>query len=288
MRLIRAFFQNEGYLEVETPVRIPAPAPEANIDAMICRDGWYLQTSPELCMKRLLAKGFRKIFQICRCFRNAERGHRHLPEMTLLEWYTAGKDYLWKMDQVEDLIRFIAKGLGIGMPINYQGKGVDIRGTWERLTVDDAYLKFTGLSAAQAMANQRFDELMAFEIEPHLGESKPVFLMDYPMEAAALAKIRPNTPPVAERFELYMAGIELCNGFTELTDPMEQRRRFEAELRIREAYGKPASPMPEKFLKELDRMPEATGCALGVDRLVMFFTGANCIDEVVSFTPETL
>lgn len=287
LQSIRSFFHDQGYLEVETPIRIPAPTPEAHIDA-VASEGWYLQTSPELCMKRLLARGVPRLFQICRCFRSAERGTRHLPEMTLLEWYTANADYRWKMKQVEALVRFVAKRLKIDSPLNYQGKTVDFVGPWDRLTVHDAYVHFTGESAADAVKQDRFDELMAYEIEPRLGIGRPVFLMDYPVEAAALAKIRPGDPPVAERFELYMAGLELCNAFTELTDPVEQRRRFETEIRSREISGKPSSPMPGKFLKDLERMPEATGCALGVDRLVMLCVGAACIDDVVAFTPEML
>ena len=272
---------------METPVRIPAPAPEAHIDAVSSGE-WFLQTSPELCMKRLLSKGLTRIFQICPCFRKAERGARHLPEMTLLEWYTAGKDYRWKMNQIEALIRFICNDLKMNDTLFYQEDTVNLRETWDRLTVNDAFVHFTDVSSAEAIRQDRFDELMAFEIEPSLGRKRPVFLMDYPVETAALAKIRPGKPPAAERFELYISGIELCNAFTELTDPVEQRKRFEEELRSRNRLGKPVYSMPEKFLNELDAMPPAAGCALGIDRLVMLFINASTIDEAVAFTPESL
>ena len=284
---VRTFFRAAGFLEIETPVRIPAPAPEAHIDAQESGD-WFLQPSPELCMKRLLASGFEKIFQICRCFRKGERGGRHLPEMTLLEWYTAGADYLTLMVQCEELIGFVADRMEIGCRLDYQGRTVDLRPPWERLTVAEAFQRLGGMTVQQALERDCFDEIMGIEIEPQLGRDRPLFLYDYPASCGALARLKPDDPSVAERFELYIAGMELCNAFSELTDPPEQRARFATENRARNASGKRVYPIAEPFLQALDRVPPAAGNALGLDRLVMLLTGAASIDEVVAFTPEEL
>jgi lysyl-tRNA synthetase class 2 len=287
IQAIRRFFIDHDYLEVETPCRIPAPAPEAHIDAEVSGD-WYLHTSPELCMKRLLAAGYPRIFQICRCFRTKERGGRHLPEMTLLEWYTAGHGYLDMMDQCEDLVRFAARQTGLGNVIVYQGQNIDLEARWDRMTVAQAFDKFASVSMQTALANNRFDEVTAVEIEPHLGHPKPLFLYDYPASSSALARLKPDDRSVAERFELYICGLELCNAFTELVDPVEQKSRFEHEQTMRRLSGKNVYPMPQKFLDALQYMPEAAGNALGIDRLVMLFADTEKIDDVVAFTPEEL
>lgn len=284
---VRGFFRQAGFLEVETPVRIPAPAPEAHIDAQES-GGWFLQTSPELCMKRLLTSGFNKIFQICRCFRKGERGDRHLPEMTLLEWYAAGWTYLDLMDQCESLIGYLALRMGLGRRLIYQGHTVDLVRPWDRLSVDAAFRRFGGMTAQQALERDCFDEIMGLEIEPRLGLDRPVFLYDYPVQTGALARIKPSDPRLVERFELYLAGMELCNAFSELTDSLEQRARFEAQNQRRREKGSGAYPIPEPFLRDLEAMPPAAGNALGLDRLVMLFTNSPTIDEVVAFTPQTL
>lgn len=284
---VRAFFRQAGFLEVETPVRIPAPAPEDHIDAQES-GSWFLQTSPELCMKRLLTSSFSKIFQICRCFRKGERGDRHLPEMTLLEWYAAGWTYLDLMDQCESLIGFLALRMGLGRRLIYQGHTVDLVRPWDRLSVDAAFRRFGGMTAQQALEHDCFDEIMGLEIEPRLGLDRPVFLYDYPVQTGALARIKPSDPRLVERFELYLAGMELCNAFSELTDSLEQRARFEAQNQRRREKGSGAYPIPEPFLRDLEAMPPAAGNALGLDRLVMLFTNSPTIDEVVAFTPQTL
>ena len=284
---VRAFFSSAGFLEIETPVRIPAPAPEIHIDAQETGD-WFLQTSPELCMKRLLAAGYEKIFQICRCFRKGERGGRHVPEMTLLEWYAAGLDYLDLMTQCEELIGFVAARTDIGRRLVYQGQTVDLTPPWDRLTVAEAFERFGGMTVQQALDRECFDEIMGLDIEPQLGVKRPLFLYDYPARCGALARLKPADPSVAERFELYIAGMELCNAFSELTDPQEQRVRFDADNRARGAIGKTVYPIAEPFLQALESMPSAAGIALGFDRLVMLLTGAASIDEVVAFTPEEL
>ncbi len=284
---MRLFFETNGYLEVETPVRVPTQAPETHIDAE-SSDGWMLQTSPEICMKRLLAAGYGKIFQICKCFRKKERGGKHLPEITILEWYQAGVDYKALMEETEALVRFVADTTGAGQSISYQGGRIDFSSPWEKLSVHEAFSRFAEIAPEQALSENRFDEILAFEIEPNLGFGKPLFLFDYPVEVGALARKKRSDPKIAERFELYISGLELCNAFSELIDPSEQRKRFEIELAARKRRGMAVYPMPEKFLKSLADMPEASGCALGIDRLTMLFANANRIDDVVAFTPEEL
>ncbi len=287
IQAIRKFFIENDYLEIDTPIRIPAPAPEAHIDA-ITAAGLYLQTSPELCMKHLLAAGFPRIFQICKCFRQHERGRKHLPELTMLEWYHAGGNYLGLMDECEKLVCFVAHHLGRGDRLIYRKRPIELARPWLRLSVAEAFRRYASKSIDTAMASDCFDEVMAFEIEPNLGDPSPVFLYDYPARHGALAKLKPREPLLAERFELYIAGIELCNGFSELTDAAEQRNRFEKELQLRQSLNKPPYPMPEKFLQVLADMPAAAGNALGIDRLVMLFADTAKIDDVVAFTPEEL
>lgn len=284
---IRTFFTASGYLEVETPCRIPAPAPEAHIEAVAAGD-WFLQPSPELCMKRMLAAGYEKIFQICKCFRGRERGRRHLPELTLLEWYTAGHSYRDMMAQSEELIPFVAAAALGGTTLDVGGVSVSLEAPWERLPVSEAFERYAAASMEAALADGRFDEVMGCEIEPRLGWDTPVLLYDYPASMGSLARLKPPGGRLAERFELYIGGVELCNAFGELTDPAEQRRRFEAERDLRRAAGRAVTPMPERFLQSLSAMPAAAGNALGIDRLVMLLAGADAVDEVVAFTPEEL
>ncbi len=287
LQAVRLFFIQNDYLEVETPVRIPAPAPETHIDAQEA-GGWFLHTSPELCMKQLLCAGYPRIFQICRCFRKQERGRIHLPEFTLLEWYTAGHTYLEMMIQCEKLIQFVAGFAGQPVSILYRDQRILMSSPWDRITVCEAFDRYSRTAMKEALAQNRFDEIMATEIEPCLGKDRPVFLYDYPASRSALARLKPDDPSVAERFELYIAGLELCNAFSELTDPVEQRKRFDAEQKLRKHDGKTAYPMPEFFLNALDDMPVSSGNALGLDRLILLLTDANSIDDVVAFIPEEL
>ncbi len=284
---LRTFFIDRGYLEVDTPVRIPAPAPEAYIDPEPS-GAWYLQTSPELCMKRLLAAGFPKIFQICKCFRRHERGARHLPEFTMLEWYRRDSGYLDLMDDCEALLRFVAVQMGEAETIAAGGAAVSLAGPWERLTVAGAFLRYGGMDVEAALAGDCFDEVLVRDIEPRLGRATPTFLYDYPAALGSLARLRPDSPAVAERFELYVGGVELANGFSELADPVEQRHRFDCERQRIAALGRKPAAMPESFLAALPDMGPAAGIALGVDRLLMLLLGAQSIDQVVPFTPESL
>ncbi|SMC79180.1 lysyl-tRNA synthetase, class 2 [Desulfocicer vacuolatum DSM 3385] len=287
IQAIRAFFIKNGYLEVETPLRIPAPIPEAHIDGFESEE-WYLQSSPEICMKRMAAMGYEKIFQICKCFRKEERGDRHLTEMTLLEWYTKGFTYKELMAQTAELIRYVGLETGGTKQLIYGDKTIFLDRPWEYITVARAFETHADISMERAMAKGIFDEVMAFDIEPELGKNRPAFLFDYPAAMGALARLKPNDSGIAERFELYIAGMELANGFSELTDPQEQQLRFSNELALKKNAGKKLTPMPCNFLKDLEHLPDTAGIALGVDRLVMLFANVDTIDQVVAFTPETL
>jgi lysyl-tRNA synthetase class 2 len=287
IQALRQFFHERNYLEVETPVRIPTPAPEEHIDAPLSGD-WFLQTSPELCMKRLVAAGYSRLFQISKCFREAERGELHLPEFTLLEWYRQGSDYRDLMAECEDLILHVAGALEKSEALLFRGRRISLRKPWTRISVQDAFTRHATLSLPEALQTGRFDEIMACEIEPRLGVDRPVFLYDYPVALGALARAKEGDAALAERFELYLGGLELANAFSELTDEAEQRRRFEKARQFRRAAGKRDYPSPEPFLRALPAMPDSAGIALGVDRLAMLLTDAAAIDEVVAFTPEML
>ncbi|MBP7340739.1 MAG: EF-P lysine aminoacylase EpmA [Smithellaceae bacterium] len=287
LQSLRRRFAALDFLEVETPVRVPSPAPEEHIEALPAGD-WFLQTSPELGMKRLIAAGFPRIFQICKCFRAGERGARHLPEFTLLEWYVAGFDYRDLMDQCEALLIAVLKEMGHDRHLVWQNRRLTLTAPWERVTVADAFARYAPVKLEKALADQQFDEMLTEHVEPRLGCDRPTFLYDYPAPMAALARVKKSDPSVAERFELYIAGLEIANGFSELTDAAEQRQRFEEALRVRARKNWAPYRMPEKFLDALAVMPDAAGIALGIDRMVMLLAAASSIDDVVAFPPETL
>lgn len=284
---IRRFFLAHDFLEVETPLRVPSPAPEEHIEAIPSAD-WFLQTSPELCMKRMLAAGYPRIFQICKCFRAGERGARHLPEFTMLEWYVAHFDYQQLMNQCEQMLTSVFQETGHGLSITRRNQTIPLAPPWERLAVSEAFERYAPVSVHEAMAQDRFEEILTEKVEPNLGIKHPTFLYDYPASLAALARIKKNDPTVAERFELYIGGMELANGFSELTDVNEQRQRFEEALDKRAAKNWTRYTMPEKFLTTLESMPPAAGIALGIDRLLMLASDASSIDEVVAFPPQWL
>ena len=264
LREIRAFFDARGFTEVETPVRIPAPAPEPHIDCPPSGD-WFLRASPELQMKKLLAAGMERIYQIGPCFRAGEKGRRHSPEFTMLEWYRANADYLDIARDAEELLAEVLRPRrSAALP---------------RITVREAYLRWAGWDPVETWDQDRFDFDMATKIEPNLPK-EPLFLTDYPAPAASLARLKADDPRVAERWELYVDGIELANAFTELIDPVEQRRRFELAREERRALGEADYPLDEEFLDALARMPPSGGVALGVDRLVMLACGASSIADV--------
>lgn len=231
-------------------------------------------------MKRLLAGGCERIFQICHCFRQEECGRLHQTEFTMLEWYHKGWDYFDLMRQCEELIGWVARrasgfaGLVEGDLLRWQDARVRLTPPWERLTVAEAFQRYADVSVMDALRADRFDEILVTEIEPNLGQTRPVFLHDYPVELGSLARRNRNNPEVAERFELYVAGVELANGFSELADPLEQRQRFQRAIEQMQREGKTAE-MPEKLLAELERMGEAAGIALGLDRLCMLLMGCD-------------
>jgi len=260
MQSIRAFFHSEGFVEVETPIRMKTPCMELHIDAEPSGDRW-LRTSPELYHKKLLAQGAKKIFEIGKCFRQGERGDRHNPEYTMLEWYRAGGDYNTMLADAQALV----------------SKPLEI------LTVAEVYEKFAGWNPVENFDADRFDFDMVEKIEPALPKDVPVILKDYPAECCALARLKPDNPKVAERWELYLGGIEIANAYSELIDPVEQRARFEKWGAQRKALGKGVYPIDEEFLSCLDAMPPSGGCALGIDRLLMALTGLDHLDDILCF-----
>ena len=273
---MRAFFDANGFVEVETPVRINAPAPEPHIDCPVASlpggGCMYLRASPELQMKKLLASGMERIYQIGPCFREGELGSRHNPEFTMIEWYRRDAGYLDIMDDVEKLFGCFAAlpcWSGEPPPFGY--------GAFKRIAVRDAYARWAGWDPWAAWNQDRFDYDMATKIEPALKGEGAVFLMDYPKQAASLAKLRGD---VAERWELDLNGMELANCFTELCDPDEQRRRFEAAREERRQIGEADYPIDGDFLSSLGGIGSAAGVALGVDRLVMSLVGASDISQV--------
>ncbi len=281
LHALREWFRDEGFIEIETPVRIPTPALEQHIDAEPSGAG-FLRTSPELHMKRLLAAGYSRIFQLGPCFRQGERGDRHNPEYTMLEWYRAQADYLNILDDTERLITHVAATPPpTGLPVPPVALPP---APWPRFTVEELFLKYAGWNPVENFEAGRFEHDLVTKIEPALPRDTPVFVIDYPAAAAALSRRKPGRETVAERFELYIAGLEVANAFSELTDAVEQRRRFEEWSRERLAAGRDVYPLDEAFLAALTAgMPPSGGIALGVDRLVMALLGIATLDNVIPF-----
>lgn len=276
---IRDFFRARGYLEVETPLRIAAPAPELHIDAEPSGES-FLRTSPELHMKRLLAAGYERLFQLGPCFRRGERGAWHHPEYTMLEWYRAGADYRDILEETRALLLAVAGA----QPLRFRGQACAIAAPWVELTVSEAFLRWAGWDPVAAYDPDRFDLDLVDKVEPALPAGAPVILRDYPAGAAALARRRPGRPEVAERWELYLAGLELANAYSELTDPEEQAARFTAWSAARARAGRAAYPPDAEFLAALRAgLPACAGVALGVDRLLLAITGGASLDDVLPF-----
>jgi lysyl-tRNA synthetase class 2 len=285
LQAIRGFFLGEGFLEVQTPVCTPAPAPELHIDAIPAGENRFLTTSPELYMKRLLAAGYERIFQVTPVFRNGEFGRLHHPEFTMLEWYRSDADYEELQNDCRRLLTRICEATNRIGGWRYGAQWLEVTGDWQRYTVREAFLRYAGWEVGGEVAQDRFDIDLVEKVEPHLGFPRPCFLTDYPANQAALARLKPSDPSVAERFELYWAGMELANGFSELTDALEQRLRFEETLEMRRAAGRSTYPMPEAFLESIKHLRPCAGIALGVDRLVMLLANADHLDRVVAFPP---
>jgi elongation factor P--(R)-beta-lysine ligase len=283
LRAIREFFHLEGFVEVETPTLLATPALELHIDAIHAANG-FLRTSPELHMKRLLADGCSRIFQMGPCFRNGERGDRHNPEFTMLEWYRADADYLDILRDMRRLIPFVCQAVHGSTRLLYRGQSIELSGDWHRLTVQEAFTRWAGWDPVVAYDADRFDLDTVTKIEPNIPVDRPAILTDYPAPAAALARCRQGSPPVAERWELYAGGMELANAFTELVDAAEQRRRFQECAEERRSMSKEIYALDEEFLAALEHgMPPSGGVALGVDRLVMLLADASSIEQVRPF-----
>jgi lysyl-tRNA synthetase class 2 len=304
---IRAFFSARGVLEVETPMLSSAATPDPALKSFMTRytgplfphgQPLYLHTSPEFPMKRLLAAGSGPIYQICKVFRDGEAGRLHNPEFTMLEWYRTGYDTRQLMEEVAALVQ---DALGDSLAL----------GATERLSYQEVFERHTGLDPHTATAvefaetarNHEIhppagllaqhdvamwrDLLLTHLIDPHLGQGRLTFICDYPASQASLARVRPGNPPVAERFELYLHGVELANGFHELADDAEQRTRFERQLHARVAAGQSGVPLDEHLLDALAAgLPDCSGVALGLDRLVMLAAGARNLGEVIAFTVD--
>jgi lysyl-tRNA synthetase class 2 len=284
-QVIRSFFNEQGFLEVETPIRSPAIAPEKEI-IPIESDGWFLCASPELYMKRLLAAGYDKIYQFSHCFRKGERGNYHNPEFTLLEWYRKSAGYEQMMQDTEGIITAIAAALGLGSTLRYRDKSIDLSLPWERITVSEAFKKLAGWDPVIDPDVRRFDEDTVLKVIPNLDPLRPTFLLDYPAPMASLARLKPGNTRVAERVELFIGGLELCNAYSELNNQKEQEMRFRKEIEKIKQEQHRIAPMPDKFLSAVSHLPECTGNALGIDRLVMLFCDAASIDEVMPFTVD--
>jgi lysyl-tRNA synthetase class 2 len=298
---VRAFFAERGVLEVETPIASRAAATDPAIESLVThwsgpagQQPLYLQTSPEFPMKRLLAARLGPIYQICKVFRDGERGRLHHPEFTLLEWYRPGWSYDRLMDEVAELVRRALDQPGLAIEhLTYRGLFLDRLGLdpWsaDPRSLRDKALEM-GISGAESLTLDRdgwLDLLLTHALEPGLGRGRLTFLRDYPPSQAALARVREGEVPVAERFELYLEAVELANGFQELTDAAAQLARFEADLQARRSLGLPTPPADEALLAALAvGMPEGSGVALGLDRLLMARVGASHIDAVLAFPIE--
>ena len=287
LRSVKQFFRDQGFLEVATPLVSPALIPEEHIHP-VETDAGFLLPSPEIHMKRFLAAGYDRIFQIGPCFRKGERGEQHIPEFTMLEWYRAHEDYGALADDCEQLLAAVSQDLFERTGIEYRGETIDLAPPWQRVPVREAFLAHAGWDPFEEEERVRFEQDLTEKVVPGLDKERPVFLFDFPAYEASLARTKPEDPGVAQRIELFAGGLELANGFSELTDPQEQRRRFKETNERRRARGERVFPLPEKFLSFLADLPPSAGIALGIDRLVMLLAGASQIDEVVALVPEDL
>lgn len=308
---MRDFFNQRGFTEVQTATLQVTPGAEAHIHGFKTelldhnldhKSDLYLHTSPEFAMKKLLCAGWERIYQICPCYRNGEESSLHAAEFTMIEWYRTQADYTHIMDDCVDMLRMIAKICDISV-YSYKGMSVDPFGEWQKISVAEAFEQFAGIDLAayledtdafasacaavvRTSPNDGWDDLffrvMGEVIEPNLGTQTPCILYDYPAHMAALSRKKPGDPRFAERFELYIAGVELANAFSELTDAAEQRARFEDELALKEKLYSRRYPIDEEFLSALERgLPESGGIALGIDRLCMLASGAEDIEDVL-------
>lgn len=286
---LRAWFAGQGFVEADVGAIVASPGAETHTAAFPV-EGGYLHTSPEFAMKRLLAAGERRLFRLGAVYRRGERGALHAPEFTLLEWYRAGAPYAAVMQDCADIVAAAANAVG-ATALAWRGRTADPFAKANTVTVAAAMQRMAqidihaarsrpwGAAGAETFSDW-FSKVLVEKVEPNLGLGAPAFLTEYPIEEAALARPCPHDSRVAERFELYACGVELANGYGELTDPVEQRRRFVAAMDEKERRYGERWPVPEDVLEALAHMPAASGCALGVDRLVMLLTGARRIEDV--------
>jgi lysyl-tRNA synthetase class 2 len=316
MQAVRRFFETQGFIEVDPAILQFSPGNEAHISAFATelvapdatRSQLYLHSSPEFAAKKLLAAGEEQLYCLTHVFRNRERGRLHHPEFTMLEWYRANTPYEALFDDCAALLAVAAEALG-ARRFSYRGNEADPYAEPEILTVADAFARYAAIDLlatfdAESVDREKlareaqrigvrvttddswsdlFSKIISEKIEPRLGRGRATLLTDYPAPEAALAKLKDDRR-FAERFELYVCGVELANGFGELTDATEQKRRFEAEMAERKRVYGEAYPIDPEFLEALEAMPESCGIALGFDRLVMLATGANHIEQVI-WTP---
>ncbi len=315
IRLTREWFWAQGFVETATPIAVVAPDQEPHLSPILAEfhderrqsSKFYLRTSPEYSLKKLLAAGYEKIFEIGACFRDYEEsGDTHNHEFTMLEWYRAPGAYEEIMDDLENLFKFIGKQLGL-KNLNYKNIEVSWDNAWERISMKDLWQKYVQVNldeylekekiialarslGYQAEAEENYEDvfykIFLNKIEPHLGHNQPTIVYEYPAKMAALARVCPRRPGYAERFELYVAGLEVANAFGELTDSSEQLQRFETEKAIRENVGKSVLPIDNELVFALKSITTASGIALGVDRMVMLFAGARDIDKVIFQTVQ--
>jgi lysyl-tRNA synthetase class 2 len=288
MRHARAFFDAEGLLEIDTPAIVPCPGLDVHLDAIEVlgmRAPRWLHTSPEYQMKRLLTTGLPGAYQLGKAFRRGERGRLHEPEFCMLEWYRTFCDAEQMMRDTEQLVASAAQELGGSLVLKGVDGPVDVRPPWNRISVEQAFARYAGVHLDDVLDDEeRFYRLLVDKIEPQLGRGRAVFLTHYPARFASLARLYPDDPRFAERFEAYLDGVELCNGFSELVDPQEQRKRFERDQENREKLGRSVYPIDERFMAALQQgIPPSGGNALGFDRLLMLLCGAKHIEEVVAF-----
>lgn len=307
---VREVFAARGFLEIETPLLVPSPGLEIHLDA-ISAGGGYLITSPEYQMKRLLAAGLEKIYQVCKCFRANERGAHHASEFTMIEWYRAFAGIDAIVDDTEQLVASVMSAIAGAPTARVGGRAIDVTPPWRRIAVRAAMaehagvhvdgaepaaelvraVRAAGIEVADGTAwDDAFFAAFLARVEPAIAAlDHAVILEDWPAPLAALARRKPDDPKTALRFEAYVGGLELANAFDELTDADEQRARFAEDQRVRAERGKPVYPIDEKLLAALaEGLPPSAGIALGFDRLVMLATGADTITDVLAFSADEL
>ncbi len=315
---IRRFFEQADFVEVDTPALQISPGLEVHLKAFETAlynplennyAKYYLHTSPEFTMKKLLAAGLPRIFQLTKVYRNEAKSSTHHPEFTMLEWYRANATYEQMMDDTEQLVKRCAKACETDV-LRRGERWSNPFEPWQRMTVQEAFLKYTGIDVMATIGQEQtmepqpallrleaekigikcddsdrwediFFRIMLNCIEDRLGDGVPVILYDYPTCLGALARKKPGNPRVVERFEAYICGVELCNAFSELTDVAEQRKRFEYDMAMKEKLYGERYPLDEDFLDALAYMPDSAGNAIGVDRLVMLIAGADSIEDVL-------